>query len=90
MTHCHHHWQPLVTIPEGLDRTARMRVVFGLHLQHLDGYDRCSLCGRVSWITNSRARRRKLVSRDMTGLIERAAEFEQWAAKQREESSATG
>jgi hypothetical protein len=81
---CNHQWEPLVTIdPAGMTKDEAFAVAFMLGLQHLDSYDRCSLCGRISWLTRSRFRRRKLVSRDTSNLLQRAKQFEQSVAKQK-------
>jgi hypothetical protein len=82
MKRCEHDWLPLVTAtpPPKTDEGARLRFGFALGMSGLVRYDRCTKCGRLSWITKYR-RKRSLVSCEFTAkrLIESAAEFDQWA-----------
>lgn len=77
MPRCKHTWGPLVAIdPAPMTPDTRLTVSFSLAMSRLDGYDRCTACGRLSWIRNSRAQRRSLVSIDTTDIERRAAEKE--------------
>jgi hypothetical protein len=79
---CVHEWSPLITAVPPTEPDARLAFGFALSMSHLAGYDRCGKCRRLSWITNSRARRRTLVSCDTTHIEKRAADFDQWAKTQ--------
>ena len=76
-----HEWTTLITLPV-IPPDKRLIVAFGVGLSRLDVYDRCRCCGRLSFITKSRWRRRKLVSSDTTGILRRAAELQEWIAKE--------
>jgi len=60
----------------------RLAFAFALALSGLHRYDRCTKCGRISWLAKSWRHPRKLVSVDTSRLEQRAAEFEEWAARQ--------
>lgn len=82
MPRCEHDWQPLIQAKAPTEEGARLRFAFSLELMRLAHYDRCTKCGRLSHITKF-ARRRSLVSNEWTHqrLLERAAQFEEWAKK---------
>lgn len=80
MPRCSHDWRPLIAAAAPTDSDKRLAFAFSLSISRLDGYDKCAKCGRLSWITNSRARRRVLVSPLYADRIEKhAAEFDEWA-----------
>lgn len=80
MKRCQHDWQPLIPRPIVVAEGEKLAVAFSLQLSRLDGYDRCALCGRLSWITKTRWRNRKLIScPEIAGRIQqRADDFLKW------------
>ena len=86
MKRCQHTWGPLVVIdPAPMTKDTKLTVGFALGMSGLDRYDRCSGCGRLSYIRNSRALRRSMVSIDTTDIERRAAEMSTWAKEQTEQ-----
>ncbi len=80
---CTHDWKPLVQIDtSAMTRETQIGVAFSFSLARLNRYDRCAKCGRLSYIRNSRARGRSLLSIDTTSIETRAAEFLAWAEEQ--------
>lgn len=79
---CNHTWSPLIRLPDAMTPDQRLSIGFAVALSRLDSYDRCQLCGRLSHITKSRWRRRKLLSCDTTTIEQRAAELQEWIGKQ--------
>ncbi len=79
MKRCKHSWQPLIPRPIVVAKENELAVAFALQLQRLDHYDRCSKCGRISWITKTRNRNRNLMLDDfVAGVQRRADEFLDW------------
>lgn len=77
MKRCKHAWEPLIRSKVPLDWIEQLTFAMGANgLQH---YDRCRLCGRLSF---RRTLRRNLVSCDAKRLIYRAARFDEWWEKE--------
>lgn len=81
MKRCPHNWRPLITLPPDLPESLRLKLAFALAMEgRLGEIDRCTLCGRLSDLTHSRARRRQMYSNPwiIERLLKRAAEFQAW------------
>jgi len=78
---CEHDWLPLVTATPPKEPGARLRFGFALALSHIDRYDRCTKCGRISYLANSRRAPRRMLSCDTSRLVQQAQEFDEWAKK---------
>ena len=80
MKRCSHSWRPLLVLPSEIPADKRLVVAFGVGLSHLDRYDHCDLCGRLSYIRKSRRAPRSLISCPETeaSIRKRAVETQAW------------
>jgi hypothetical protein len=73
---------PLVKLPRDIPEGKGLAIGFAVGLSHLYRYDRCTRCGRLSYIAASRFHRRKMVSCDTSPIERRAADLQEWIAEQ--------